>query len=92
MSQEVVMDIIQNAVMTVIYTAAPPLIMGLGVGLTVSLFQAVTSIQEPTMSFVPKIVAVLFSIVIFGYFMLNMLLGFATNLFSSIPGFIDGIR
>ena len=90
MSQELVIDIIRNGVLTILLVAAPPLILGLVVGLLVSIFQAVTSIQEPTMAFVPKIVAVLFSLIIFGYFMLSTLFEYVNSLFGSIPGFILG--
>ncbi|MCL1936548.1 MAG: flagellar biosynthesis protein FliQ [Defluviitaleaceae bacterium] len=92
MSQELVIDIIQNAVMVTIVASAPPLIIGLVVGVIVSIFQAVTSIQEPTMAFVPKIVAVLFSLIIFGYFMLNTVIEYTSNLISTIPSVVDIIR
>ena len=91
MSQELVIDLLQNAILTVITVGAPPLIIGLTVGILVSIFQAVTSIQEPTMAFVPKIVAVLFAIIFFGHFMINTLQEYTVTLFESIPGIIYGI-
>jgi flagellar biosynthetic protein FliQ len=92
MTQEIVIELIQSAVMTVITVAAPPLIMGLTVGVSVSIFQAVTSIQEPTMAFVPKIIAVMFSIVFFGYFMLGTIIDYVTALYSAIPTVLEGLR
>ena len=92
MSQEFVIGMVQSAVWTVVIVSAPPLILGLVVGLIVSIFQAVTSIQEPTMAFVPKIVAVLFSLIFFGYFMLGTLQNYMANLYSSIPDIISTLR
>ena len=91
MSQEFVVDIIRSGVLTILTVAAPPLILGLIVGLLVSIFQAVTSIQEPTMAFVPKIVAVMFSLIIFGYFMLSTLYEYVNSLLGSIPSFIQSL-
>ena len=92
MSQEAIVDIIQSAVMTVITVSAPPLILGLLVGLSVSIFQAITSIQEPTMAFVPKIVAVLLSLIFFGFFMISTLQEFTTNILGQIPVLINSAR
>ena len=85
MSQEAVLTIMQNAVWTVIFVAAPPLLLGLIVGVLVSLFQTITSIQEATLAFVPKILAVFLALVIFGAWMLNMLQTFVQDLYTSIP-------
>lgn len=64
--EQKVIDLIQNALYIVILTSAPMLLIGLIVGLIVSIFQTVTSIQEQTLAFVPKIIAVFVSIIIFG--------------------------
>lgn len=88
MTQRVILDLIQQGVWTVFKVAAPPLIMGLSVGIIVSLFQTITSIQEPTLAFVPKIVAVLLSLILFGPYMLNTLNDFMTSVFNSIPSAI----
>ena len=92
MTQGLVIELIQSAVMTVITVAAPPLIMGLTVGITVSIFQAVTSIQEQTMAFVPKILAVMLSLIFFGYFMLGTIIDYVIALYSAIPTVIEGLR
>ncbi len=88
MTQDAVITVIQSALYTIILVAAPPLIMGLAVGILVSIFQAVTSIQEPTLAFIPKILAVLASLIIFGPFLLSTLQEFITNLYMSIPQYI----
>ena len=80
----------QTAIWTVILTAAPPLIFGLILGVTVALFQAVTSIQEATLAFVPKILAVFLALIIFGTYMLNNLTGFVFELFEQIPHHLAG--
>jgi len=82
------MVVMQNAIWTVIIVGAPPLLLGLAVGLAVSLFQTITSIQEATLSFVPKILAVFLSLIIFGNWMINNLTGFVRSLFEQIPYFI----
>jgi flagellar biosynthesis protein FliQ len=88
MTQETVIDLVQTGLLTIMLVAAPPLILGLLVGVTVSIFQTVTSIQEPTLAFVPKIVAVLFSIIIFGPFMISTLQEYMIQLFRNIPELI----
>ena len=80
MTPELVVDIIREGLYTIILVAAPPLIMGLAAGLIMSIFQTVTSIQEPTLAFIPKILAVLAAIIIAGPFMLNQLVGYFTFL------------
>ncbi len=88
MTQELVLEVATMALTTVITVAMPPLIFGLTVGVLVSIFQAVTSIQEPTLAFVPKILAVLFSILLFGSFMQDTIIGLFTYLYSNIPYFV----
>lgn len=84
MTQERVIEAMGTALYTIIITAAPPLLIGLSVGLMISIFQTVTSIQEQTLAFVPKILAVFASILIFGPFMLSnmteLFQGFVRNL------------
>ena len=85
MTEQSVIDAMTNGMFTIILSSAPPLIMGLSVGLIVSIFQTVTSIQEQTLAFVPKIIAVLVSIVIFGPFILNNIVSFFTNTVRMLP-------
>lgn len=74
-----------QALYTVILVAAPMLIAGLIVGLTVGIFQAVTQIHEMTLTFVPKILAVVVALFIFLPWMLRTLLGFTIRLYSMLP-------
>ncbi len=85
MTQDTIIDLVRESLMTIIFTAAPPLVMGLAVGILVSIFQTVTSIQEPTLAFIPKILAVLLSLIFFGPFMLSTLTTFFNSLFTQIP-------
>jgi len=92
LTQEAIVGIVQDAVMAVILASAPPLALGLIIGIAVSVFQAVTSIQEQTMAFIPKILAVMLSLVFFGYFMLTVLQEYIIELYMNIPFFISEIR
>lgn len=85
MTQVMVLDIMKSAFFTIMRVAGPILIISLVVGLIISIFQATTQIQEQTLSFVPKVVAVIFGLIIFGNFMLNQLLSLTTELYSLIP-------
>ena len=76
MTPEIVVDIIREGLYTVLLVAAPPLVMGLAAGLIMAIFQTVTSIQEPTLAFIPKILAVLGSLILAGPFMINQLTSF----------------
>jgi len=85
MNEAVVLEVMQSAIMTVIMVAAPPLLLGLIVGVLVSLFQTITSIQEATLAFVPKILAVFLALIIFGPWMLTILRDFIEGLYNSVP-------
>ena len=78
----------QDAIRTVLFVAAPMLIISLSVGLIVSVIQAVTQIQEATLAFVPKIVAVFISILIFGPWIINLVTEFTSGLLSNINLYI----
>ena len=73
MTADIVVDVVREGLLTIIVVSAPPLIFGLVAGLLMSIFQTVTSIQEPTLAFVPKILAVLLALMIFGPFMITRL-------------------
>ena len=87
-TSDAVVDLVRNAVLTVIIVGAPPLIMGLTVGILASMLQTITSIQEATLAFVPKIIAVLMALIIFGHFMLTTLQDFFINTLALIPTFL----
>lgn len=84
MDPQIIVDLVAQGVLTILMVAAPPLLMGLGVGILVSVFQAVTSIQEQTLAFVPKIAAVFLSLVIWGNWMVSQLQNFMYDVFSQI--------
>ena len=85
MSGDLVIQLAQQALMTVMLVAAPMLGLGLTVGLMVSVFQATTSINEQTLAFIPKIIAVFVAILIFGPWMLKIMVGFVTEIFVNLP-------
>jgi flagellar biosynthetic protein FliQ len=78
----------REAIFIALLVCAPALLLGLATGLIVSLFQAVTQIQEPTLTFIPKIVVVALSFLLFGPFMLAMLTDFMQRVFNGIPAMI----
>ena len=88
MSGDAVIDVSRQAMIVALQVSLPLLIMGLITGVLVSIFQAVTSIQEITLTFVPKILAVLLALVIFGPWMLRVLIEFTTGVFVSIPQWV----
>ncbi len=81
MSQVIVLDVMRNGFLTVIKVSAPILIVALTVGLLVSVLQATTQVQEQTLSFVPKLMAIMLALIIFGNYMLNTLLSFTSGIF-----------
>ena len=85
MSGDLVIQIGQEALMIVLLICAPMLGLGLSVGLLVSVFQATTSIQEQTLAFIPKIIAVFVAILIFGPWMLSIMVEFCTGIFTNVP-------
>ncbi len=88
MTTAIVIDIAREVVWVVVKTAAPLLIVSLVIGLIVSIFQTVTSIQEQTLTFVPKFLAVMLILVLCGGWMLNNITELFTNLVISIPQYI----
>lgn len=83
-----VMDISRQAVYTIILTAAPLLLTSLIVGLIISIFQTVTSIQEQTLTFVPKILAVFAVMLLVGAWMLNNMSSFMVELWSDFSLYV----
>lgn len=88
MTEQRVIDAVTSGLFTIILSAIPPLAMGLAVGLIVAIFQTVTSIQEQTLAFVPKIIAVMVAIVIFGPFILNNIVSFFREMVTGLPYFV----
>jgi flagellar biosynthesis protein FliQ len=88
MTPESVMGIAHHAMVIALLLAAPLLIVALVVGLVISLFQAATQINESTLSFIPKLLAVFVALVIAGPWMLHMMLDYMRQTFTNIPGLI----
>lgn len=84
MSPEFVIDLGRNAVKTVLLISSPMLLSGLIVGLMISIFQAATQINEQTMTFIPKIVAVLVALILFAPWIIRIMLAFTQNVFQGI--------
>lgn len=88
MTQQDILDIFNNMIWVIIKTAAPLLIVSLVVGLIISIFQTVTSIQEQTLTFVPKLLSIFLALMIFGSWMLNNMTGFLDTLWSDFAMYI----
>jgi len=85
MDQDTVISLSTQALALTLKLALPLLLVGLVIGLAVSVFQAVTQIQEQTLAFIPKVVALVAVIAIFGPWMLGQLETYTTALWASIP-------
>lgn len=90
MTIELVMDIAAKALYLVIQASLPILLVSLVIGLIVSIFQTVTSIQEQTLTFVPKIIAVFLALMICGNWMLTILVEFINELWSNFAAYVKG--
>ncbi|WP_409253714.1 flagellar biosynthesis protein FliQ [Bacillus sp. SCS-153A] len=88
MNAESVIALAERGVYTTLVICGPLLLLALVVGLAVSIFQATTQIQEQTLAFIPKIVAVLVGIVFFGPWMLTKLVTYASEIFSNLNRFV----
>jgi len=88
LNSELVLSLAEKGIMTILLVSGPLLILALAVGLLVSIFQATTQIQEQTLAFIPKIVAVLVGIVFFGPWMLTKLIEFTTEIYQNINIFV----
>ncbi|MCM3742846.1 flagellar biosynthesis protein FliQ [Sporosarcina luteola] len=88
MTGEVVIAIAERAVWVILLTSGPLLIVALVSGLVVSIFQATTQIQEQTLAFVPKIIAVLVALIFFGPWMLARVTAFTIDIFDNLVRYI----
>lgn len=89
MSIEVVVEIANRALYLIIKASLPVLLVSLVVGLIISIFQTVTSIQEQTLTFVPKIICVFLALMIAGRWMLNSIIEFMTDLWLNFSTYIE---
>ena len=88
MTTEMVTDIVKEGLFVILKTAAPPLIVSLVIGLCVSIFQTVTSIQEQTLTFVPKIEGMFLCLMVLGDWMLNQMITYMTDLWQDFSLYI----
>lgn len=88
MTGEMVVSIAEQSITIILLAAGPLLILALATGLLVSIFQATTQIQEQTLAFVPKIVAVLVGLIFFGPWMLSKVTVFAADIFENLVRFV----
>ena len=89
MSTDVVISLAGQGMALAMKVALPLLLAGLVVGLLVSVFQAVTQIQEQTLSFIPKVLAVVGVVIVMGPWMLDQLIAYTVDLWSQIPKFVS---
>ncbi|WP_080874745.1 flagellar biosynthesis protein FliQ [Oceanobacillus timonensis] len=88
MSSELVLTLAERGIFTILLITVPLLLLALAVGLLVSIFQATTQIQEQTLAFIPKILAVLLGLVFFGPWMLTTIVEFTSNLYVNLNQYI----
>ncbi|AXH98712.1 flagellar biosynthetic protein FliQ [Sporosarcina sp. PTS2304] len=88
MTSEFVISIAERSIWVILLSSGPLLIVALLTGLGVSIFQATTQIQEQTLAFVPKIIAVMVAIVFFGPWMLSRVTNYASDIFSNLSRYI----
>ncbi|MEZ5825100.1 MAG: flagellar biosynthesis protein FliQ [Geminicoccaceae bacterium] len=91
LTENIVMEIGQQAIWTIIKTGAPTMLVALVIGLMISLLQALTQVQEMTLTFVPKILAMFLALVVAMPFMLATLVGFTEDLYARIGGLGPGL-
>lgn len=89
MLEDAVLDIARDAIYNIIITSAPLLVVSLVIGLIISIFQTVTSIQEQTLTFVPKILGVFVALMICGSWMMNNLSGLIERLWSDFSYYLS---
>ncbi len=81
MNEATVLEVGREALFVVLKTSGPIMLSGLGIGLIIALFQALTTIQEMTLTFVPKLIVIFFAIIVFLPFMMTTVIEFARHLF-----------
>jgi len=86
MTAEMVVSIAREAVLTMLLVSAPMLLAGLLIGLIISILQAITQVHEMTLTFIPKIVAVAISLIIFLPWIMNIIIDFTHRVYNIIPG------
>lgn len=88
MTEDVVLSLGRDAIFTTVALSAPLLLAALVVGLIVSIFQAVTQINEATLTFIPKMLAIVVVLVVMAPWMTQMITSYTTELFTSMPEYV----
>ncbi len=88
MTPELVVDVGQETLWVVTLLAAPPLLTALAVGLAIGMLQAATQVQEMTLSFIPKLLAMFAALLFSGHWMLALLIDFTERLYEGAPGMV----
>ena len=88
MTNEAVTEMIQQALYVILETALPLLLVSMAIGLIVSIFQTVTSIQEQTLTFVPKLIGIFVTLMFLGGWMMNNMVEFTTNLWTTFSYYV----
>ncbi len=89
MNSEAVMSMTYGAMKLALFMAGPILLITLLVGLVISIFQAATQVNEMTLSFIPKLLAVGITVVLLGPWLIRLMVDYMQNLFTSIPGLVS---
>lgn len=90
MSVDMISNITSRALYMVLQAALPILLVSLSIGLLVSIFQTVTSIQEQTLTFIPKLLGVFLTLMLLGSWIMNLVIEFMTDLWLNIPTYLKG--
>lgn len=90
MTTEIVIDIMRQAIWLIVKLSAPMLLVSLIVGLVISIFQTVTSIQEQTMTFVPKILSIFITLLVCGNWIMTEIADFTSQLFAMFSTYVNG--
>ncbi len=88
MSHQLIVDLARNAILLALLLAGPMLVVALGVGLIISIIQAVTQIQEQTLSFLPKLIAVAATFLVALPWTMQLLIKYTTELYRSLPSLV----
>ncbi|MBQ8137917.1 MAG: flagellar biosynthesis protein FliQ [Lachnospiraceae bacterium] len=88
MTTEAVTEMVRQALYVILETALPLLLVSMAIGLIVSIFQTVTSIQEQTLTFVPKLIGIFLTLMILGGWMMNTIVEYTTNLWTTFSYYV----
>ena len=88
MNEATIIDLTRETVLTIVETSMPLLLISLVIGLIISIFQTITSIQEQTLTFIPKFIAIMLVVVLCGSWIMNKCVWLFESLMANIPNYI----